>query len=189
MQGKLHWFAAAALTLCLCAAPRTGAQNVSVKANALSWALATPDLGVELTTGERTSVAFSFMGHYKPYTYPSKMFSFQPEFRYWISGRPLTREYVGVVALASMYDLNWSAMHFLGVAAGAGISGGYVFNLGRHWCFELSAGCGLLAFRQKQYMESDHYDDYIAGASDPANNWGYKIFPMKLAATFIYVIK
>lgn len=180
--------------LCLLPSFRAGAQQVAVKANALSWATLTPDLGVEVITGEHTSVALSVFGHYYS-KYPlfnkeSKLAVIQPEFRYWFNGRPLTREYVGVSAFWAYYDTHIvSPQIFQGHALALGISGGYVFSLGKRWGLDLSAGTGLLYFKQKHYWEGDQYDAYYGGKTTEPNSWGYKIFPVKLAVTFIYIIK
>lgn len=181
--------------LLLAAFPQVGrAQRLAVKTNVLSLAAMTPDLGLEVVVGERTSVAFSAFGHYHPYGLNSKLLVLQPEFRFWFNGRPLTREYVGVAAFAATYDMALStgadrANVFRGDALAVGVSGGYVFNLGKRWNFELSGGTGLLLFRQKQYFDGDSYEDYFAGENTAPNTRGYKLFPVKLAATFIYIIR
>lgn len=178
----------ALLLLLVCARP-AGAQNVAVKANALTWAMATPDLGVELITGERTSVGLSVTGNYLPYGVPMKALAVTPEFRYWVAGRPLTRLFVGVAAMGTIYDITLSDMVYKGWAYGAGLTGGYVFTLGKHWAVELSAGCGLLSFKQKQYAVDDNYDDYFPDSRTRINNYGYSFAPMKLGVTFIYIIR
>lgn len=164
-------------------------QNVAIKTNALFLAASTPDLGVELITGEHTSLALSVFGNYKPYTLNCKLIALQPEFRYWFNGRPLTREYIGCSVAGVMYDTGISKHVYRGNALSAGITGGYVWSLGKRWSFELSAGFGFLFFKQKQYYKGDNYDDSFVGELTQSNNWGYKLFPSKLGATFIYIIK
>ena len=188
MKNKPYILLALVAALLLTSLP-SGAQIIAVKANALSWAACTPDIGVEITTGEHTSVALSAFGHYKPYGVESKAFAVQPEFRYWFNGRPLTREYIGAAAGLFIYDSQLFNQVFRGDAISLGITGGYVFSLGKRWAFELSAGVGLLAFRHKQYDKGDNYDDYSPGSVMPVNNWGYTIFPTKLNASFIYIIR
>lgn len=188
--------AAALGLLLLVAFPQKGAaQRLAVKANVLSLAALTPDVGIEVVTGERTSVALSVLGHYNPYGLKSKMLAVQPEFRFWFNGRPLTREYVGLCAFVTTYDMSLPSQKqeqpniYKGDGIALGISGGYVFNLGKRWNFELSGGAGVLVFRQKQYFTGDNYEDYFVGENTAPNSWGYKLFPVKLAATFIYIIK
>ena len=194
---KRTLFTAIALGLLLAVAfPREAkAQRLAVKTNVLSWAALTPDIGLELVVGNRTSIAVSAFGTYAPLkNYPIKLVAIQPEFRYWFNGRPLTREYIGVCAFGATYDLTLPAGAdraniFKGDAVAVGLTGGYVFSLGKRWNFELSGGTGLMLFRQKQYFEGDNYEDYFVGVNSSPNTWGYKIFPVKLAATFIYIIR
>ncbi len=191
-----HFLMAVALGLLLAAVfPRTAAaQRLAVKTNALSWVALTPDIGLEMVTGERTSVSVSVFGTYRPFGLPEKVLAVQPEFRFWFNGRPLTREYVGVCAFAATYDLVLGARTgksnvFRGDALALGVSGGHIFNLSTRWNLELSAGTGLMLFRQKQYLDGDNYEEYFIGERTAPNTWGYKLFPVKLAATFIYIIK
>lgn len=188
MNKKLCIIAAVA-TLLLSALPAR-AQIVAVKTNALSWVACTPDLGFEFITGEHTSFALSAFGHYNPYgAWKSKMVTLQPEFRYWFNGRPLTREFIGATAAISTYDTQIARNVYRGDAIALGLTGGYVFSLGKRWGFELSGGVGVLLFRHKQYNQGDNYDDYFVQEATKVNNWGYKLFPVKLNAGFIYIIK
>lgn len=183
-------FAAALCALGLMVRSNTAAaQQIAVKTNLLGWAAMTPDLGMELITGEKTSLALSVFGHSRPYGQDSRLFVLQPELRYWFNGRPLTREYIGISAFASSYDMTVSSHVFAGNALAAGFSGGYVFNLGRRWNLELSAGTGIALFRQKQYWEDDNYDEYFLSGPSQVNSWGYKLFPVKLAVSMIYIIR
>ena len=168
---------------------KANAQQIGVKTNALMWATLTPNLGCEVVVGERSSLELSVMGHYKPYGVDSKLFAVQPEYRYWFSGRPMTREFVGVTAMITDYNMAIRNHVYDGYAASAGLVGGYCFNLGLRWRLELCGGFSLLFFRQKQYYRHDNYDDYFIGQTPPANSWGYKLFPAKLGVTFTYIIK
>lgn len=165
------------------------AQQIAVKTNALMWAGLTPNLGFEIVTGEHTSFDFSAMGHYRPYGLKSEMFALQPEFRYWFNGRPMIREFVGVGMLLTTYDMSLGKHVYDGDAIGLGMTGGYVFSLGKRWNLELSGSFGLLFFRQKQYYKNDNYDDYFVDGPSGSNGWGYKLFPVDLGVTFTYIIR
>ncbi|MGM9787169.1 MAG: DUF3575 domain-containing protein [Candidatus Cryptobacteroides sp.] len=179
-----------AATILSCAlSPNAGAQQVAVKTNALYWAALSPNFGVEIVTGEHSSIDFSVMGHYKPYGLNSKLFTFQPEYRYWFNGRPMIREYIGASALVATYDMGFGDYLYKGNAYSVGITGGYVFALNKHWNLELCAGFSFLFFHQKQYCKHDNYDDYYIDTTVQANAWGYKLFPAKLGVTFSYIIK
>ena len=160
-------------------------QQFAVKTNALFDIALTPDIGFELVTGEHSSVALSVFGHWKPYGINSKMITVQPEYRFWFNGRPLVREYIGATAFATAYDINVNNHMYAGNAVSLGFTGGYVFPLGKRFNFELSGGFGVLLFRQKQYLENASYSPETLSV----NADGYKLFPAKLSATFIYIIK
>ena len=177
------------ILLCLLPAPKAAAQQVAVRANALSWALLTPELGVDVITGEHTSLVFSAFGHYKPYGVNSKMWGLQGEFRYWFNGRPLTREYIGATLVGASYDMHFTQRVYAGNAVGIGLIGGYSFILGELWSLDLTAGTGLMAFHQKYYHAGDRYEDYYADEVSKPNTWGFKFFPMKLSVAFVYIIR
>lgn len=185
---RRHLITAVAVLFAMFLARPIAAQNVAIKVNALNWALASPDFGLEMVTGERTSLGLSLTANYKPYGINMRAIGATPEFRYWISGRPLTRSFVGVAIFGTMYDMNFTQMCYKGSALGGGLIGGYAFELGQHWSLELSAGCGLLAYKQKQYSPAD----VPPGAYvEPYRqlNYGYSFAPMKLGVTFIYIIR
>ncbi len=178
-----------AILLCLLPCKKAAAQQVAIRANALSLALLTPELGVDVITGEHTSLLFSAFGHYKPYGVNSKMWGLQGEFRYWFNGRPLTREYIGATVVGTSYDMNFTSRVYAGTAIGLGVIGGYSFILGERWSLDLTAGAGLMGFRQKYYRAGDRYEDYFADEVSSANTWGFKFFPMKLSVAFVYIIR
>ena len=174
----------------LCAgAQRAGAQQIAVKTNGLMWLAMTPNLGFEIVTGEHTSVALSAFGHSKPYGLDSKMAGLQPQFRYWFNGRPMTREFIGAGALLTTYDISMRDNVYDGDAIGLGLVGGYVFSLGKRWSLELSGSFGFVYFHQKQYHYNDNYDDYFVDEAVRTNARGYKLFPVDLGVSFIYIIK
>ena len=161
------------------------AQQVGVKTNALMWATMTPNLGCEVVVGEHSSVDLSAFGHVNPYGMDSKMIAFQPEFRYWFSGRPMIREYIGASAMIVNYNMNISQFVYNGNAASLGLTGGYAFLLGTNWRLDLCGGFGLLFFKHKYYFEAD--DIYVD--DDRYDSYGYKLFPAKLGVSFTYIIK
>jgi len=185
---------ALALALALVLPGECKAQRLAVKTNALSWAALAPDLGLEIVTGERTSLSLSVSGTNMPFGLPYQLFVIRPEYRFWFNGRPLTREYVGISAFGTRYALTLPAGTgranvFKGDGIAAGVSGGYVFNLSKRWNFELSGGTGILFFRQKQFFSTDNYEQYFVEEVSKPNTIGYKLFPVNLSATFIYIIK
>lgn len=166
---------------------RAAAQQFIIKTNALSFVAGTPSLGIEGVIGERTSVELSFMGHYKPYGYNSRLILCQPELRYWISGRPLTRAFVGVTLAAARYSTDFKQYNYDGYSLVAGVTGGYAFSLGKRWNLELTAGMGIAGFLHDRSALRDNR--YVDGDADRYNSWGYKIVPVKLGVNFSYIIR
>lgn len=163
-----------------------GAQQVALRSNVLNDVLLTPDIGLEMVTGEHSSLSVSVFGHSKPYGIDSKLIAAQPQFRWWFNGRPLVREYVGIVALFSSYDMSMGERSYKGIAGGIGITGGYVLPLGRRWGVEFSGGVGVVAFSQRR---SSRYDSFGDLDGEAHNSRGYKLMPMNLGVTFIYIMK
>lgn len=182
------------------------AQQLGVKTNALMWGVLTPNAGVEIVVGERSSLDLS--AFFKPsYSLEkgsflnSRITGFQPEYRYWFNGRPMTREFIGASMMFADYELvnadKSTGMRYVydGNAISLGIVGGYSFILGNNkdkvnrWRLELCGGFSFLGFLQKRYNVNDSYDDYFIGEPVRANSWGYKLFPAKLGVTFTYIIK
>ena len=202
-----YWIYAATFAVVLALSSfQAGAQQFGVKTNALMWGFMAPNAGIEIVVGERCSLDIS--GFAKPSfgkeqgpLLNSYVAGFQPEFRYWFSGRPMTREFIGVSALFADYDLinpdpsTGTRYVYAGNAVSLGVVGGYSFILGKNdtklsrWRLELCGGFSLLAFLQKCYAVGDSYDDYFVGEPIKANLWGYKLFPAKLGVTFTYIIK
>ena len=163
-----------------------GAQQVALRSNVLNDVLLTPDIGLEMVTGEHSSLSVSIFGHSKPYGIDSKLIAAQPQFRWWFNGRPLVREYVGIAALFSSYDMSMGERSYKGIAGGIGITGGYVLPLGKRWGVEFSGGVGVVAFSQRR---SSRYDSFGDLDGEAHNSRGYKLMPMNLGVTFIYIMK
>lgn len=178
----------AALVLMLCCG-EVRAQHLAIKTNALMDVALVPNVGLEVVTGEHSSVDVSVFGSHKPYGLHCTLLGLQPEYRFWFNGRPMVREYVGFSALLTTYDIGLGKQVYNGDAAGIGITGGYAFMIGKRWNLELCGGFGALVFHQKQYHSGDNYDDYFVDEATKANAWGYKLFPIKLGVTFSYIIK
>ncbi len=180
---------------------RAEAQVCALKTNALMLAGLTPNFGVEIVTGEHTSFEFSAFGHKDPYGLTSRIVGLQPEFRYWFNGRPMIREYVGIGALLASYDMTFR-QHIIGKkakespyqvndgdVAGLGLTGGYVFALGKRFNMELSGSFGVMYFRQKQYFPADKYDTDKIGETMAVNARGIKFIPVDFGVTFTYILK
>ena len=182
-----------ALTLCLLLPVSAAAQRFAVKTNALSLAAATPHLGFELVTGEKMSLCLSAFGTYNPYwrdrslgeATSTSLFVLRPEVRYWFNGRPLTRFYAGIAGLAASYDFPFGSVLHKGNAAGAGLTVGYVFNLGRRLDLEISTGAGAVFYWGKRHAG----EGQLPAEDSMTATRGYKMMPVDLGITLVYIIR
>ena len=62
------------------------AQMLALKTNALMDAALVPNIGLELATGNKTSLAANGFASWNIYGMKAKTYGFAPEFRYWLSG-------------------------------------------------------------------------------------------------------
>lgn len=173
------------LLLLLCGSRGYG-QLFSVKTNLLNWGLCAPNLGLELVTGERHSFVVSGSYMHRLYQRDFNGWMLMPEYRFWLSGRPLARTYIGVAALGGNYN-DQSGIFQKGKAqrgsyAGLAATGGYSFYLGKRWNLELSAGVALTAA---------HRMVYGIGEPEPENfePLKFSVIPVNLGVTFGYIIK
>lgn len=177
------------ILLLFCSYTLVSAQQIAIKTNGLMLLALTPNLECELVTGEHTSFNVGAFGHYKPYGMDSKVVGLQAEYRYWFNGRPMTREYIGVAALGSSYDMQMRNHVYDGDAIGLGLTAGYSISLGRKFNLEFYGGFGVLAFAQKFYYKYDNYEDYFQDGNISTNSKGFKLFPTKLGISISYIIK
>lgn len=145
---------------------------VALKTNALYWATATPNLGVEFRLAPRWSLEAEvglnpFTGKDADGSYGKsiKHFRVHPELRYWFC-ETFYGHFLGVHVPYLIYnvsDISWlgtSDERHQGWGAGVGISYGYNWVVGKHWNIEATIGVGYL------YLESDKY---------PCENCGTRI--------------
>lgn len=159
------------------------AQSLALKTDAL-WDLAmTPNLGLELVMGNRTSINLSVFGNHKPWGQNIQMYGLQPEFRYWFSGHPMFREFIGVGLLGVNYDIRWKNEIYDGDAYGGGLTFGYAFYLSPHWNLECYGSFGAVWYDQKHYYETDNYKENYR------NSHGYALIPFKIGVSFVYLFK
>lgn len=161
-------------------------QLLSVKTNLLNWGLCAPNLAFELVTGERHSFVVS--GSYVPTFYDKsfKGWMLLPEYRFWLSGRPMIRTYLGIAALGGNYNdqsgLIIKGKSQRGAYGGLAVTGGYSFYLGKRWTLDLTAGVGLVTVHRKLYD---------CGTTEPEAFEPLKVsvIPVNLGISFGYIIK
>ena len=145
---------------------------VALKTNALYWATATPNLGVEFRLAPRWSLEAEvglnpFTGKEDDGSYGKsiKHFRVHQELRYWLC-ETFYGHFLGVHVPYLIYnvsDISWLGTadeRHQGWGAGVGVSYGYNWVVGKHWNIEATIGVGYL------YLESDKY---------PCENCGTRI--------------
>lgn len=166
------------------------AQMLAVTTDVLHDALMIPSLGFELVTGERTTLGLHAYGAYHPWFTKNKMAVAQPEFRYFFSGRPMSREFVGIAAIGALYHIEWSGKVYEGEAAGLGLTFGYVFSLSHRLNLDVHAGFGFIGYHQKEYFQGDFYDtDFSRNGYLESNAEGYALLPTRFGISLSYILK
>ncbi|HBC28851.1 MAG TPA: DUF3575 domain-containing protein [Prevotellaceae bacterium] len=172
------------LTLFLVLSSSVRAQRVGLKSNALYWAAMSPNLGAEFRVNRHLTLNAEATGSLlQAGGFRTRALSFCPEARYWFSARPQAGHFVGLVAMASTYNVLLNGARHKGDAFGGGLTYGYSFVLGRHWSLEATAGVGALHINEKKFREGTE------DVPDHANNAKWIPAPIKAGVTFVYLIK
>lgn len=189
----------------LASAGTASAQKLAVKTNALYWATATPNLGLEYAMADRWTLELE--GGYNPWTFDSeknmkiKHWLVSPEVRYWfcesflghfvgingnytlfnISGIPTPGVFIDLSSNTdSKTDLKDSRVQ--GWAVGAGVTYGYAFPIARRWNMELTLGYGIW------YTEYGQYESRKCGLfQQDVQKWA--LGPTALGVSFMFMIK
>ena len=183
----------------------SNAQRIAVKTNALYWATATPNVGVEAAIGERWTVEIE--GGYNPWTFDkeknmkAKHWLVSPEFRYWfcnsfqghfigINGN-YTQFNVGAlpvpvheafISLNQTQEQDLEKSRVEGWAVGAGLTYGYAFPIARRWNIEFTAGFGYW------YSVYNQYESRKCGLFQETVK-KHALGPTSLGISFIYMIR
>lgn len=173
------------------------AQQVAVKTNLLyGVATLTPNLGVEIGLGERTTL--DLVGSYNWFNLNGTVknnkklahWMVQSEFRYYLCKR-LNGHFFGVHGLFSHYNIadhelpllfgaGSKAFRYEGTAMGAGLSYGYRFAFSEHWGAEASIGLGYA------YLSYDKYNCYKCSQKVESNANRHYFGPTKAALSLVY---
>ena len=180
-----------AVMLTLLTVSTARAQMFAVSTEATSDLLMAPSVGFELVTGNYTSVSLNglfcqgcLLGK------DIKVSALQPEYRYYFSGRPINKWFVGVGALGALFDITWKDKVYDGYALGLGLTYGYVINLNKHWSVDIHSGFGFVYYKRKEYFMHDNYDTYYTvDGQQQANAKGYYLMPTRIGVSVTYLIR
>ena len=195
-ESRMHKLIIIIISLFGLTLPALKAQKVSIKNNLAYTAITfTPNLGVEVSLGEKYSI--NIHTSYNPWNYKGHSSNnkklahwvIQPEFRYWFK-QATEGHYMGIHGLFSRYNISQRKLNILfgnhsedyrfdGNANGAGLTYGYQWNLSKRWSLETNLGIGFL------YMNYDKYDARKCGKWIETKNKTY-VGPTKIGVHLIY---
>lgn len=161
------------------------AQMIAVRSDLFKDAAMIPNAGLELVVGNRHTLGMELFGAMNPWGVDAEAIGLSPRFRYWLSGRPFSRLFVGAVAQFTNYDIKWSGKAYQGNAFSAGVMLGYTFNISQKLNIEISCGTELLTYGQKKYNKKE--DSYIF-YGERINSHGTMLFP-RLEVSLLYIIR
>ena len=157
------------------------AQLAAVKTNALLWGNLTPNFSMELVTASKFSLEGTVFYGLNKNPLDVQLKGAQAEIRYWISGRPMARSFVGLSVSGMRYFVAHEGTTHRGDAAGPGLTYGYAWPLCKHFNLEFSAGVGVMWYREKKYAEGTNLNKAEYNAK------GMKYVPTEVAVTCSYV--
>lgn len=168
-------------------------QEVAVKTNALYWATATPNIGLEASVGKQHTVQlFCGLNPWKQSDGKAELrhLLVMPEYRYWFC-QGFNGWFVGAHLMGGLFNVSDVDMPFgmlksldgrrhEGWYVGGGITAGYQWPLSRHWNVEASLGVGY------DYLEYDKFRCGKCGERLKSGHANY-IGPTKLAISIMYM--
>ena len=166
------------------------AQMVAINTDLAMDALMAPSLGMEIVTGNKTSFGVNFIYAWKGMGKNIEATVIQPEFRYYLSHRPVHGIFMGLGAIGGRYNIEWKNKTYRGDAVGAGLTFGYVYNITRRLSLDFHAGYGAIYYNQKEHFINAHYDqDSPEQGITKANANGYYLLPTRIGLSISYVLK
>lgn len=184
---RIIWLVTAVLGL-LALPKEVQAQQVAIHTDVMQDALMIPNVGVEFFIDDTKSVQFSGFATTSPWTLDMKAVGVQAAYKYWLSGRPLTREFVGINSVFSTYRVTTGEKIRKGDVAGLGVCFGYAWPLTKRLSLTAHSSLGLAYYRQKEYFSYDDISNYIENQKMP-NSTGLRLVPLNIGVTISYIIK
>ncbi|MBR4378703.1 MAG: DUF3575 domain-containing protein [Prevotella sp.] len=173
-------------------AAKASAQMMAVNTDVAMDACMAPSLGVELTLGKKSTLNINGLYAANMLGKDIRIAAIQPEWRVYISGRPMFHHYVGAIGLLASYKFSHFADKvYDGDAGGLGLSYGYVWPVTQRLLIDFHTSLGLVFYHQKEYFVGDDYDShYLNDEGNPyANAHGSLLMPLRIGISVSYIIK
>lgn len=175
-------YAILSLLFGLCTVAAYG-QRIAVKTNALYWATATPNIGLDLRLSRRVTLNVEGGIHKLNFSkMSSRWMGFTPEVRYWYSARPWAGHAIGLTALASDYRVGYRGKVHDGQAYGFGPTYTYAWVLRKRLTLEAQVGAGFMYVNERKYSDGREAPGYY-------NNKRWLFAPLKVGVNIVYLIR
>ncbi|MBR1839195.1 MAG: DUF3575 domain-containing protein [Prevotella sp.] len=171
---------------------KASAQMIAVNTDVAMDACMAPSLGVELTLGKKSTLNINGLYAANMLGKDIRLAAVQPEWRVYISGRPMFHHYFGAIGLLASYKFSHLADKvYDGDAMGIGLSYGYVWPVTQRLLIDFHTSLGYVAYRQKEYFVGDDYDrHYTNEEGNPyANATGSLLMPLRISISVSYILK
>lgn len=167
------------------------AQRIAVNTDVLMDACMAPSVGIELTLAKKSTLNINGLYGEKILGKEMRIAAVQPEWRVYISGRPMYHHYIGAIGLFASYKLKFDDKWHDGDAVGAGISFGYVLPVKERLLIDFHSSLGGAYYHQKEYMKNVDYDKTHVNAEGypTANASGGLLIPLRMGVSVTYIIK
>lgn len=166
------------------------AQMLAVNTDVAMDALMAPNIGLELTVANQSTLSLNGLYCYESWGHKTQVAALQPEYRYYLSGRPMNKFFVGIGGIASVYDVEIKDKRYDGYCAGAGLTFGYVLPLSDRVSIDFHAGFGAAAYKQKEYYIGDDYDaEFCVDGYPVANAKGFRYMPTRIGISLSYTLR
>lgn len=157
----------------------------ALKTNIAALGAGVANLGAEFRIGRNMSFELPVM--FSPYTiksdYRIRVFSVQPEYRFWFS-ETFSKHFIGIHGSGAFFNValdktNRYQNSYERPLWGAGLSYGYFLQLGSHCGFEFTLGAGYAHIDYNVYHNTPNGEMYDNGTKE---YWGLT----KLGINFVY---
>ena len=167
------------------------AQIAAVRTDLLMDVCSAPSLGVELALTKKSSLNIDGFYGSKMFGKDIKIIALQPEWRCYISGRPMYHHYVGIVGALENHDITVYSRHYDGHGIGIGVSYGYVWPITQRLLLDFHTSLAYYTYKQKEHFVDDDYDSHYTNADGypVANASGSFLMPVKLGIALSYILK
>jgi len=164
------------------------AQTLAANTDLLWDAAMSPNIGLELTVADQSTLQLNAITSQKPYGKDLRFTAVQPEYRYYFSGRPMYKHFIGLCGMAATYKATIADKTYDGSGVGAGVTFGYVLPISKRLNIDFHAGVAYAKYRQKEYFMNEEHGVNHEGY-EIANAKGSYILPTRIGVSLSYILK